>query len=54
MSQNTRARLLDHHKVNRVEPRELNSRPVLGENFLFKEVAMTEDSTITQKRLGGL
>ena len=41
------------NEVNRVEPRESNSRPVLGENFLLKEVAMTtDDTTITRQRLG--
>ena len=38
--------------MNRVEPRELNSRPVFGRVFLFKEVAMTKDS-VTRQRLGG-
>jgi hypothetical protein len=53
--------------INRVEPRESNSRPVLGRVFIFnplcalvysvvkikKEVAMTEDSTVTRQRPGG-
>jgi len=39
--------------INRVEPRESNSRPVFGREFLFKEVAMTADNTITRQRLGG-
>jgi hypothetical protein len=39
--------------INRVEPRESISRPVFGREFLFKEVAMTTDDTITRQRLGG-
>ena len=40
--------------TSRVEPRESNSRPVFGREFLFKEIAMTEDdTTITRRRLGG-
>jgi hypothetical protein len=40
--------------INRVEPRESNSRPVFGREFLFKEVAMTAEDTITRQRLGGI
>ncbi len=57
--------------INRVEPRESNSRPVFGrvlfltqrtrgtQSFLVfcdseKEIAMTDENTITRQRLGGL
>jgi hypothetical protein len=55
--------------INRVEPRELNSRPVFGRVFVFNpkencvllivlrgeklEVAMTIGDTITRQRPGG-